>query len=300
MLSVQEFISRSLELNLFFLRIMKEHLFFIQSALSPKDTSLIYQANTLRIQFEKLLSDAVTLAAGMISAEVKTSQEIITPFTLNAERTTRHYTDIPINTHITQAEIALIGYPNLMGEPILEQKVFILNRKAVGLTNNLIQFKTFIQNQVLSCRLFTFLYPSIYDHIIKEAKSYIKALQKIQKREIPTAKELLDQEVFWDIVMQDHSKVLRGLFDPSEQEKINTSDHFSKIFEKLAKKTQDSLPEALSEITSQNLEAVINLSSFKKQNTQGLLECKTKAIILPLFLDHLLREANHYIRLLKI
>jgi hypothetical protein len=33
---------------------------------------------------------------------------------------------------------------------------------------------------------------------------------------------------------------------------------------------------------------------------QGLVECKIKSIIIPLLGDHTLREANHYLRLLKI
>lgn len=41
------------------------------------------------------------------------------------------------------------------------------------------------------------------------------------------------------------------------------------------------------------------ISDFKANTTQGLLECKVKAIMAPLYTDHLLREANHYIYLLQ-
>jgi hypothetical protein len=36
------------------------------------------------------------------------------------------------------------------------------------------------------------------------------------------------------------------------------------------------------------------------QITQGLLGCKIKSIIIPLLGDHVLRESNHYLRLLKM
>ena len=41
MLTKQEFINQSLELNLFFLRIMKEHSIFIEAALTLKNKDLI-------------------------------------------------------------------------------------------------------------------------------------------------------------------------------------------------------------------------------------------------------------------
>ena len=44
----------------------------------------------------------------------------------------------------------------------------------------------------------------------------------------------------------------------------------------------------------------MEISKFKAQGTQGLVECKIKSIIIPLLGDHTLREANHYLRLLKI
>ncbi|MGN0508140.1 MAG: DUF2935 domain-containing protein, partial [Ruminococcus sp.] len=38
---------------------------------------------------------------------------------------------------------------------------------------------------------------------------------------------------------------------------------------------------------------------FKKAGVQGITGCKIRSLILPLLADHVLREANHYIRLLK-
>lgn len=40
MLSTKEFIRQSLELNLFFIRIMKEHAFFLEAGFTPKNTNL--------------------------------------------------------------------------------------------------------------------------------------------------------------------------------------------------------------------------------------------------------------------
>jgi hypothetical protein len=55
-----------------------------------------------------------------------------------------------------------------------------------------------------------------------------------------------------------------------------------------------------SNVTEASLRATRNIRDFKATGTEGLLECKIKSIILPLLADHTLREANHYLRLLKI
>jgi hypothetical protein len=42
----------------------------------------------------------------------------------------------------------------------------------------------------------------------------------------------------------------------------------------------------------------MKIRDFKAAGARGILECEIRSIILPLLADHVLREANHYIRLL--
>ncbi len=41
------------------------------------------------------------------------------------------------------------------------------------------------------------------------------------------------------------------------------------------------------------------LRDFKQAGVEGIEACKIRALILPLLADHVLREANHYIRILE-
>ena len=56
----------------------------------------------------------------------------------------------------------------------------------------------------------------------------------------------------------------------------------------------------IAKVTDDSLKATKEIKKFKQQGTQGLVDCKIKSIIIPLLGDHTLREANHYLRLLKI
>jgi hypothetical protein len=53
-------------------------------------------------------------------------------------------------------------------------------------------------------------------------------------------------------------------------------------------------------VTEESLRATRQIRDFKQQGTQGLIDCKIKSTIIPLLGDHVLREANHYLRLLKM
>lgn len=302
MLTREEYIRLSLELNLFFARIAKEHSIFLESSFTAKDARLAEEAENFKIQFEGLLADAISLANGVISPEVAASGELVTPMTLNAERISQYYTGIRINSNLTQAEIGLTGSPRFMISPVLEQRVFMLNRKAIQLTAALAQFKSKILNCVISCRLFTTNYPLLIDHILREARLYLAMLTKLQNgEEILTERDLLDQEIFWNRIMAEHSKFIRGLLDPTEVQLINTANNFGNEFDELTMRAIEAHNEAmdLAGVTSESLRAAKNIKDFKASGTKGLIECTVKAIAYPLLGDHVLREANHYIRILK-
>ena len=304
MLSSTEFIRQSLELHLFFARIMKEHSFFLEVGFTPKDTNYIQQADNFRIEFDRLLADTISLSNGVVSPSVLQSGEVITPFTLKAEMATAYFTGVNIPINLTKSEAGLMGSNALMeGNPMLEQRIFVLNHRAMGLIKALAQFKTMILSDVLSCRIFTVNYPLLIDHILREAKFYFQILQRLQKREeINLERDMYEQESFWNRIMAEHSKFIRGLLDPTENDLINTANNFGNEFDKLTAESKAAMDKTIpiSRVTEDSLKATIEIAKFKTQGTQGLIECKIKSIIIPLLGDHTLREANHYLRLLKM
>ena len=304
MLTSTEFIRQSLEIHLFFGRIMKEHSFFLEVGFTPKDVNFTNQADAFRMAFDGLLAEVVSLSNGVVSPEVLQSGEVITPYTLNAEMQSAYYTGVAIQTGITQAEAGLMGGGGVMfGNPMLEQRVFMLNQKAINLITGIIQFKTTILSNVLSCQMFTVNYPLLIDHILREAKLYLRMVQRIQnKEEFNAQKEAYEQELFWNRIMAEHSKFIRGLLDPTEDELIKTANNFGNEFDQLTKEAKLAMDKTLpiSKVTDDSMKATKKISEFNEQGTKGLLECKVKSIIIPLLGDHVLRESNHYLRLLKI
>lgn len=303
MLSSIEFIKQSLGLHLFFARIMKEHSFFLEAGFTPRDTSFTQQADAFRREFDGLLGEAVSLSDGVVNPGVLQSGEVITPFTLHAEMASTFFTGVQIPTQLTQAEAALAGGGIITANPMLEQYVSALNQRAINATAALIQFKTNILSNVLSCKMFTFNYPLLIIHITREAELYLLQLRRLQDREeISLEREAYDLEFFWNRQMAEHAKFIRGLLDPTEDNLISQANDFGNEFDELTAEAKAAMDATapLSKVTDESLKATEDLRNFKAQGTQGILACKVKSIIIPLLGDHVLREANHYLRLLKM
>ena len=100
---------QSLETHLFFARIMKEHSLFLEASFPAKETRWIQRAGFFREEWEAFLADVVKASDGNVRREVLDSGEVVTPFTMFAERKTVQYTGIPINSEITMEEEQLKG-----------------------------------------------------------------------------------------------------------------------------------------------------------------------------------------------
>ncbi len=301
MLSNEDFIQQSLELNLFFLRIMKEHAYFMEAAFGSKEKSLAQQSDTLKCELTKLLAETIMLADGVISPEVLSSGELVTKFTFEAERATEFYSGIQLDTELTSMELCLDKKLTPAISSLLVEQVSALNQKAITTTTILADYKSKLLQDILSCNIFTFNYPLLIDHILREARFYLKILNQLQKRQVVNILEdIIDQEKFWNRIMAEHSKFIRGLLDPSEVALFETANRYGKVFDALTNQamTMTAQTTILPQLSSKTIKATASLRDYKTAATEGLLQCKIRALAVPLLADHVLREANHYLRLL--
>ena len=298
MLTQKEFVNLSIDLNLFFLRIMKEHSLFLETGFTSKDSAMAAEAASFRMGFEKLLEEAVELANDNVSQSTLSSNQIATQYTLDAERLTNFFTGVSINSTITRQEIMLAPAGTGTPDITMVHTVEMLDRRAYQLTASLAEFKERLLNNVLTCKTFTVGYPLLIDHILREARFYMNMLVMLVRREnINRPEDLINQEVFWNRIMAEHSKFIAGLLDPSEETLIDTARLFGKEFDALTAEAVQATNQTIDvkKVTSDSLQKTKELRDFKTAGVKGLLECKIHSIIIPLLADHVLREANHYL-----
>ena len=130
---------------------------------------------------------------------------------------------------------------------------------------------------------------------MNEAKMYYNLLKRVENREIFTNNYIYEQELFWNNIMKEHAEFIRGLLDPTEKELILTADKFANEYQIIINNYSNS-PNYFKNIS---LTETINFRDFKIAGEEGILNCKIKSIIIPLLADHVVSEANHFIRLLR-
>lgn len=291
------YVIRSLELHLFFARIMKEHSLFLRAGFTPANTDFAEKAEHFKEEFEKLLCQAVELSNGIISPEVIRSCELVTEFTALAEKKTECLTGIKINSEVTEKTASLNAANRRSGIISARfRQVQALNREAIKLVENLIDFKEEILKKVLSCNMFTANYPLLIEHIIREAKLYCRYIKILEKDGDLNYRSMKDTESFWNRIMMEHAMFIRGLLDPCETELFCSADEFAKDYAALLENCRCAHDKTMH---SESLEKTLKFRDFKAAGTQGISQCEIRSIILPLLADHVLREANHYIRLLQ-
>ena len=294
-LSRREFIRISLEVNLFFQRIMKEHMFFMEVSFFPVNSDYMEEANILKKSFEELLSETVELANGAISNEVLKSHEIVTPFTLNSEEVTSSLTGASLDFDITKAELNLVSDPNFNYTKELELMVFNLNKRSLNILIEVIEFKEKVLSYVLECKIATGLYPLLIEHILNEAKYYMEDLQSLQNMKLPD-RSFCEEVTFWDNKMAEHAEFIDGLLDPTEKKLKEMAEDFAEEFENLIEECDRCRKK---DVLNRNLKATEAIKEFKQAATVGLLDCKIKSITNPLLADHVMREANYFLRILN-
>lgn len=301
MIPRNDFITMSLDLNLFYLRIMKEHSFFLEIAFTPVNSQMASTAKDFRNGFEKLLSEATSIANRNVSRKAVESRQFVTQYTVKAERLTNFYTGVPFNTNLTKSQLMLM--PDDRHISLNEHAVDSLNYRSYRLTAALADFKERLLHNVIECKVFTLNYPLLIEHILRETKLFMSLLNKLgDMRDYMNPSDLINQEVFWNRQMAEHAKFIAGLLDPSEEELINTARMFGKEFDILFENSKKALNKSMdiSNVTRDSISATERLREFKIAGTKGLLDCNIRSIIIPLLGDHVMREANHYLCLLGV
>ena len=287
----QDYVVDSLELHLFFARIMKEHSLFLKAGFTPPGAAFARESEMFLRRFEAILSRAISLSNHIVRRCVLDSGEAFTRFTDKAECQTQRLTGIAIDRQLTARAMCLSGSDcgaELCIAPSLAAQVCRLNRDALAQVEGLISLKERILKQVCSCCLFTVNYPLLIEHILWEARLYRTRLRELEGMKDCGCPEGCGDEEFWNRIMMEHALFIRGLLDPCEEALIASANGFAGDYKRLLEGSGRGGAEELTR----------KFRDFKAAGAEGIEECKIRSVILPLLADHVLREANHYLRIM--
>jgi hypothetical protein len=103
------------------------------------------------------------------------------------------------------------------------------------------------------------------------------------------------QEIrFWITIMKEHALFIRVSLPCDRTSLIEEAQYFFELFKELEERVQRAAIIDHSLLRS-IIKAVKALIDFKRRVLRLMLECKLRASILPLFVDHITREAIHFL-----
>jgi hypothetical protein len=117
--------------------------------------------------------------------------------------------------------------------------------------------------------------------------------------EITSNKEVIKndrlQEIrFWITIMKEHALFIKVSLPCDRKDLIAEAQSFFKLFMELEKRVRQAVTIDRNLLKS-IIKAVKALIAFKRRVLRMMLECKLRAPILPLFVDHITREAIHFL-----
>lgn len=298
------FISQSLINNLFYLRTIRQFCLNIQLSFYKNNENIINIADNLGKRYEELGEEAINLANERVPNQILGSTSFITDFTLNLELLTEKLFDVYINTNLTTDEVNLNGYSDInklqYDEEILS-RISNLNKNAIELTNNFIDFCNYLRDSMINTNVFSYSYPLIYTYMIEEASLYLKDLERLQGKTSADPTYIINFEYYFSNSMMRISQFIIGLSDPTQTSIIMNADNYRKAFSNLMKKYQDAKlsPDTLKVLNEEAINLVESFVSFLRKIIEGILNQNYYFIVEPIFFDNLLTEAYYFLYLLK-
>lgn len=289
MLSSTEFIQKSIEANLFWSRIIKEHATFVEGSLPPIQRRRAAQATQFRRQFARLLMETIRLANGVLPQELLSSGQFFTEYTEAAEKDLQRLTGLAVDSSLTVAEQSIVpASAGTVFSPQLEQRVKALNHRLLDTLIPFQRFETETLRQRHDCKIFFGLYPAALQHLINEGTRFENSLNNLQAGLGPIGADYIK---FWNVNSAEHAKSIRGQLDLYEDDYFRASNSYAEIFTSLS---------AAPPNHAESLDYTEKFASFGSDVTKNTLSCQLMSIMSALYADHLTREVNHFVYLLNL
>lgn len=185
-----------------------------------------------------------------------------------------------------------------------------LNEDSIQLVYGFRNFKRNLLILIINCKISGFNFPLLVDHIAREAEYFMNTLQKFNQGILePIQDAIIHENVFWLKIMMEHSRFISALLDQSERNLVTTARKFGDDFETLLNQARDvesmlyhkkpTYP-IIGKLNQDSESATEELRDFKKTGLELIKTCQIRNVINPLLADHVVREAEHFLFMIRV
>ena len=302
MLTEEEFYKESIDVNLYYLRTLRDFCINIELSFYG-DNPYKKKAEILARKSQDLGREIVTLTNGKVPSKGLNYQIFYTEYTLPIERLTEKLFNLNLGTDITEMQLKLTPTDTFEVNNELITTLTSFNDRATSIANEFINLAREIRDEMTSNNLFSYSYPTMYNFMIIEIELYIGELNRLKEMIRKDPIIALDTEYGYNITAYEITSFLRGLIDPNATSYIEVLNNIlNEIYPQLLE-DYNSLPlspENQKDLTERSIAVIRRIRLLLRDMLRDLLDAKLYFIIEPLAIDNFYRDINYFLYILDV
>lgn len=229
-----------------------------------------------------------------VSKSFLDSDILFTEYTKDIEIKTLKYFDIEIDINLTELSLNLIPGNIEFNEMKIVKEY---TKELLELVKKSIDLLERINNYIKNGTMFLTIYPLVIDHMLNENNLLKDTLERLYNDIGVDPTYIYSLEYYYTTFLKEHSLLLKNLINPKNENEINNSNYYlDKYSDLLNNFNNDISPYSLNTLYNNCQSITNNFKSFLYNTTNIVVEDATNFMLLPLLIDHLLRESNSYIK----
>ena len=173
------FVTDSININLYFLRTLREFCLTIQLSSLDDNEKDIQIAKDIALRCEELGRNLVLYSKGNVSQKALDYQVFFTEFTLPMEELTEKLFNVKLATDITREEMQLSSENSSYPSSEVVNNIMKFNEEALNICNQLRELCVSLFVRQRSNNLFLYIYPSLLLFMIREIDIYKLELERL-------------------------------------------------------------------------------------------------------------------------
>lgn len=232
MLTDEEYISQSLQLNLLYCESMLEFTFSLQFSFLDKDTDIINIIKSFDKRFRDQINIVIELANNKVSKEFLDSHLLYTEYTLPLYNLNEELLGVKSSTDIIKKIMELQPGTTVVTEDLIN-RINQINNDTINLLNDYIDFVNYLHSEVIKVNLFVFKYGMYIDDIKSKATYYSRNLTDLINKKDVFILDISNSDYYLKRLMEKNALFINGFVNQSEDSIITTARNFGYEFNTL-------------------------------------------------------------------
>lgn len=301
-LNNEEFVMESINLNLYFLRSVREFCANIELSFLSNNIFYINKAKDIALRCEEIGRELMKISNNKISQKAIDYEILTTPYTLPCEELTEKLFDIKLATDITKIEVNLKPGIVLNVTDELVKTIENINSRALTITKDFTTLCNDINKKLVTNNLFSYSYPTMYEFMVYQTSIFNLELDRLINKDKIDPLFALNYEFLGSNSMRTIALFINKLVDIKHKDITLKSQEFADRFDEMAKlySSTSITPENQKELTDKQIDLVTEFKLFVERCITDLLNSNLYFIIEAIFFDNMLTKVNYFLYILSI